>query len=77
MKKRRLKPGVARWLRVIKVFAIVMQVFVVSLILALIAMCVFSNTVEFTDAMYGCAGLMMNLIWYSVYETADELLQYE
>lgn len=67
----------ARWLRVIKVFAIVMQVFVVSLILARIAMCALSNTVEFTDAMYGCAGLMMNLIWYGVYETAGELLEYE
>lgn len=76
-KRRRLKAGVARWLRIISVFAIVMQVVVITMILAWIAMCAFSNTVEFMDAMFGCGGLMLYLIWYGVYETANELLQYD
>lgn len=75
-KRRKLKPGVEKHLRRIKVFAIIMLVSILVLTATKLAICAYYDNFQWHDVAYQGVGLLIFLFWYWAHDLASDLLEY-
>lgn len=75
-KRRKLKPGVEMPIRIIRVFAIIMQVCVVIWALATYVIVAIPDNIQWVDIARQFIDVLSLLFWHWVHELANELLEY-
>lgn len=74
-KKRKLKPGVEKPIRIVRMFAIIMQVCVFIWAFATFALVAIPDNIQWVDVAGQFVYLLIFLFWAWVHNFANELLE--